>query len=237
MQFISPVIVSIPSDIILDADESFHALKVLRFKKGDEINLFDGRFRYKGFIKDIVEGKVVVYVSKRIKNNIKKHRVNLYMPLIDRKDFEEVIRCCTEIGVDSFYPLITRYTQTNNISRLDSKRFERIIVSAVKQSEASSFSKVEKVVKFDELISSGKKVICGFIDVQKKIPFKKAIEEMGDEINIMVGPEGGFSDDEKKMINEKFFTVKLSDNILTSKTAAISLACLVMYHINNEDIF
>ncbi|MGC8866630.1 MAG: RsmE family RNA methyltransferase [Elusimicrobiales bacterium] len=238
MQFISPPLNTIPCEVMLDSGESFHALKVLRFRKNDKIKLFDGRFKYNGFIKDIIDERVIVYVTEKREDNIKKHRVNLYLPFIDKRDFEEVVRCCSEMGVDSFFPLITRYTQLDkNIRSSDINRLERIIVAAVKQSESASFSRIEKSVSFQELASSGKKVICGFIGGLKRMSIKKAIEVMGDEINIMIGPEGGFSEDEKRIIDERFFTVKLSNNILTSKTAAISLVASVMYHISNEDIF
>lgn len=238
MQFIAPEILDGVDEIILDDDESFHAIKVLRFKKGDLIKIFDGKAKYIGVIKGFVGKKVVVSDLKKVLTSKKRYKLNLYIPFIEKKDFEDIIRKATEIGVDAFFPLVTEYTQRRYI--LNDKEFERIkkiIISAVKQCERASIPLINKPVSLENLLKLSNKFICGMIEPDRVYTLKDVIRKNDSEINVIVGPEGGFSKREIELMGDNFFKIRLSSNILTTQTAALSLISCIMYHIENEDIF
>lgn len=239
MQFISPTIDDLKGEIFLDKEESFHAIRVVRHKKGDRIKIFDGISRYFATIKDIRDGVVVLSDFEKIELKPKKYVLNLFLPFIEKKDFEVILKQATELGVDNFIPLITEYTQGNFVpAKFDSSRFNKIIISAVKQSERASIPKISQPIRFSDIINLDKKFIVGFKSKNRKHQsIYDILRDMKGVINIMIGPEGGFSPYETEEIIKRFFLFNVGENILTSKTAAIALVSCLIYIIENESIF
>ncbi|MCX7905171.1 MAG: 16S rRNA (uracil(1498)-N(3))-methyltransferase [Elusimicrobiales bacterium] len=238
MQFICPPITSSCSQIMLDEEESFHAVKVLRLRKGDLIKIFDGNSRYLAKIKDILDGKVIVSDFKKLPSYKKKYIINLYLPFIDKKDFEDIVRCATELGVDNFIPVITRYTQGNFVPKnFDFYRLKKIIISSVKQCERSSIPDILEPISFNDILSLNKKFIVGWTSKIKNISFYDVVKIMSNEVNILVGPEGGFSDNEKDYIEKNFLCFNICNNILTTKTAVIAILGCVNHFFENENLF
>ncbi|MCX7641812.1 MAG: 16S rRNA (uracil(1498)-N(3))-methyltransferase [Elusimicrobiales bacterium] len=238
MQFISPPIDQSCSEVILDEEESFHIIKVLRFKKGDKIKIFDGYSKYTAKIKDIIDGKVIVDNIEKLPSLKKKYVINLYLPFIEKKEFESIIKQGTELGVDNFIPIVTKYTQGNLIpKKFDTSRFKNLIISSVKQSERFSIPVILQPILLNDILNMSKKFIVGWVSKNNTMLFYDILKIMNGEINIIVGPEGGFSDEEKKYIEKKFFCVNISSNILTTKTAAISILGCISYFLENENLF
>ncbi|MEF3279787.1 MAG: 16S rRNA (uracil(1498)-N(3))-methyltransferase [Elusimicrobiota bacterium] len=229
MQFISsnPII---DNEFFLDEEESFHLKKVLRVKKGDEIKVFDGERQGICKVIDFIENKALIKTVKVFDKKTLKTKINLYIPFIERKLFESVLKNSVEAGIFSFNPIITYYTQNHFIFDIEKKR-ERlleIIKSAVKQSESSFFPILNKPQKIDDIFKTKNKFFVMSKDkiMNRLFSFKEILNFIEDEINIIVGPEGGFSDiDFSNALSENIYPVKLSDNVLRVETAAISAVC------------
>lgn len=239
MQFISHPVKDLNGEVFLDEEESFHAIKVLRHRRYDRIKIFDGKKRYFATIKDIQNGIVILTDLEEIKTIPKRYQINLFLPFIEKKDFELILRQATELGVDNFIPLITDYTQRCFVPcEVGFTRFNKIILSAVKQSERSSIPQILKPVRFNEVINSDKRFIVGSTTQDSSgRRIQDVLKDMDGVVNIMVGPEGGFSPYEKELISKSSFLFKIGDNILKTTTAAVALVGCVMYIIENESIF
>ncbi|MEW6012786.1 MAG: RsmE family RNA methyltransferase [Elusimicrobiota bacterium] len=231
MQFIVSSEIS-NKEFLLDEEESFHLKKVLRLKIGDEVKVFDGKNKWVCEIIEFKNDKVFLRPIIKIQSAVKKIKLNLYFPFIEKKHFEYVLKTATEIGVDSFTPIISEYTQKHFVFDIESKkeRLEEIIKSAVKQSERDSFPEIKNPINFKDIFEKNIKImVMSKTEINGKL-FKltEALENFKDEINVLIGPEGGFSESELSYMKENFYPVKISDNVLRSETAAIGGVCAII---------
>jgi 16S rRNA (uracil1498-N3)-methyltransferase len=229
MQFLVQKEIKKGEIFILDENETFHLKKVLRIGRGEIIKVFDGKRKWECRIVDFRDKKAFLEVLKEISEN-EKPLINLYFPFIERKLFEEIIRRGVEIGVYGFHPVITDFTQRNFIFDIKTKkeRLDRIIKSSIKQSEISFVPFIFDPLNIDELPFKTEKFI-----LMTPYPLNGKIHRFSDivdlikkenKINLLVGPEGGFSEREKNIFNsfaDSIIPVKISYNILRVETACI----------------
>lgn len=230
MQFIIPFKIN-SNELTLDGDEAFHISKVLRYRKGDEIKIFDGENQYIARITDIVSGKIHLVVKEIVKSKKSIFHTRAFMPFIERKYFEYAIKTLVEYGVDEIIPVITERTQKNFSSVLKRKeRIDDIIISAVKQSERNSFPvfHFESVEFKDIFIHDGVHIVGSIYPVNNRLYSVKDVfekEKNSKIFNITVGPEGGYSENEINFLaeNENIYPVKISNNVIRSENAITGL--------------
>jgi len=213
---------------VLNKSESIHAIRVLRLKKDEKLFLFDGLGTgYKAIINNVlqdkVEGKII---SKEKGYGENKFSINLGLGLIKRHRLENLIEKCTELGVDSFYPLILEHNikKTINIDRC-----KKIIVSSAKQCHRSRFPIIFKPKELRSLLSLvNMKFIAASMEEKKTISDLKLNEQQ--PLMLLIGPEGDFSSKEIKILKEnkvEFFN--LGTRRLRSETAAIKAVSVLNY--------
>ena len=198
----------------LSKSESKHLIKSLRSNIGDEIWLLDGLgVAYKGLISSInnncVEGNIVNSFNNYGES---KFDINLIIGLIKGKRMDLLLEKATELGVKSIQPLLLdRCIKT----KLNYSRAEKIIISAAKQSGRSFFPKLYELTNLSDEFS----ILCHINSNNSMI---KTIEKKMNSINIIVGPEGDFSENELIQLKKtKIKFVKLSSRRLRSESAAI----------------
>jgi len=233
MQFLSEKEISKDVEFFLDEDETFHLKNVLRISKGQIVKVFDGLKKWECEVIGFNNKNAILKPLKEIIEN-KKPYINLYFPFIEKKFFEEIIRKGSEIGIRCFYPIITDFTQKNFIFDINLKRdrFNEIIKSSVKQSESSFVPYLNDPITIYDLSFDLKKFILmtphpidgNLYTISDIFNFVKILNE----INVIVGPEGGFSQKEIDLFSkfkDNIIPLKISYNILRVETAAVS-GCL-----------
>lgn len=210
----------------LSKEESKHAIRVLRLRKGDEIILADGNgnlFRSK-IINDNHNACIAEEIERIHKKKTRDFRIHIAIaPTKNIDRFEWMIEKCTEMGVDEITPIITRHSERSAI-KMD--RLNRITVSAVKQSINAYIPKINDIVEFNTFIAKVKEDIrlIAHCNETKKESIYKACRGQKDCI-VFIGPEGDFSMEEVELAIEKgFIPVTLGENRLRTETAGI-LAC------------
>ena len=137
---------------VLSEEESWHCMKVLRLKVGDEINLADGQGRlFRGVLTKIHQKGCLVEIKETRqvpRNQWQTHVAIAPTKNIDR--FEWFLEKATEIGIDEITPLICEHSE-RDIVKLP--RLEKVLVSAMKQSLKAWLPKLNEPVKFKDLIS------------------------------------------------------------------------------------
>jgi len=242
MYFISDNKIIENKEFLLNEDESFHIKKVLRAKLDDKIKVFDFNKVWLCEIVDFKNKNVLLKPIEIVQKAKRKYKIKLYFPFIDRKLFEYVIKKSIEIGCDELFPLITEFTQKHNIFDLNDKkdRIDELIKSAMKQSESTAVLKINNSVYLKDILKEDKKFIIFTAEKinQRIYNIYDALKKIkGEDINIVTGPEGGFSEGEKKEFKENFIPVKISYNILRAETAAISALSIINgILIENENI-
>ena len=209
-------------------EEALHALRVLRIKSGDEINLMDGEGNF-------FRAEVTLAATKRCLYEVKEklpqqptwhghvHLAIAPTKMMDR--IEWMAEKATEIGFDELSFLNCKFSERKNIRTV---RLDKIIVSAVKQSHKAWKPIVNSMVSFKEFINTprkGRKFICHcYEEVEKKDLFaelQKPYDDEGD-VTILVGPEGDFSIDEVKLaIANGYESVSLGTSRLRTETAGL----------------
>lgn len=214
----------------LDAQESHHAIKVLRLKVQDEILVIDGKGGvYTCKISEANQNECKLEILS--KETQKQRSCFLEIVIAPTKNMDRIewlVEKCVEIGVDSFKFIETKNSERSKL-RLD--RLEKIAVSAMKQSKnyfMPSFSelmKLDKVLKYD---FDGQKFIAHCVEDNKK--HLKEVFAPQSCYQILIGPEGDFTQQEIEMaLSNNFMPVTFGENRLRTETAALYACALVNF--------
>lgn len=209
--------------IILKDKNLLHQFnRVLKFKNGEKIVLFDGKGTWSKC--EIISLQKKECLLKTIESGVKqpnKNRlINLFFGIPKRNKFELILEKGTEVGVTSFNPIITDRTEKLNINE---DRAEKILIEASEQSE----NPIIPILKKNSIFS---KVILKihpqntFVFHTNGEPLKIEKLKLPKEVNLLVGPEGGWSEKELKTLKDKGFKIyKLGNEVLKTETACITI--------------
>jgi 16S rRNA (uracil1498-N3)-methyltransferase len=211
-------------DLILEKEDAHYLMNVMRLRVGDNVFLFnskDGEF--KGEIISFDKKNTRVKLISKIENINKRGKISLIFSLIKSSKLDYLIQKCTEVGIKSFFPVISEKSVAKNINI---KRTEKIIKESCEQSNQLSLPAIYAVEKLDKKLKSlDKNSIVFFADINSS---NKKIEEVfknnkNQEFYLLVGPEGDFSLKERDLLSgmSNCIPISLGQNILRSETAAV----------------
>lgn len=222
----------------LDQDESGHCVKVLRHRAGDEISVIDGcgtlyRCRITSDSPKGVEAAVICS-----EENWGGHPYRLHLAVCPTKSndrYEWFAEKACEIGFDELSPVIGEHSERRV---LKTARIEKVLISAAKQSLKGAVPTVNEPVSVRDFIlnASGKALkMMAYCFEDERVPRRSIKEVMedynGDEIIVMIGPEGDFSKAEAELALEQgFIPIHLGDSRLRTETAAITATAAVYFH-------
>ena len=207
-------------------EESAHCVRVLRYEKGDEILLTDGRgSTYQACITNPHPRHCEFEIISQEKQQ-KTHNIYLHIAIAPTKNIDRLewmVEKCTEIGVDEITPLLCRFSERKN---LRNDRLEKIILSAAKQSLTPYLPKLNELTDFDALMQmyGGNEHIDKYIAhcyKEEKRELKDVITK-GRDVLILIGPEGDFSPAEVALAVENGFEeITLGTQRFRTETAAV----------------
>lgn len=238
----------------LKGPEAYHVTRVLRAQEGQTIELFDGKGgRFKGKLRKIypdgtVEGEITDQLRKPQADL--PVTVNLYIGLLKPSHFEWALEKGTEIGISRFIPVVTPRTvvKLRELGPNKRKRWTKIVESAAKQSLRFELPKIDEPAHFrDAIISASKEgtTLVGWIKTAGRSTYaglkevlqeakKNADPKKGLIINLFIGPEGGFSEEEIQLAEtEGAHMISLGAHTLRSETAAAAAAAIVLYELSS----
>ena len=139
-----------------------------------------------------------------------------------------MIQKATELGVTKFIPIISERTIVRKINH---ERLHKIITEASEQSNRLEIPKIEKIVSFENFIKNNQNlnIIFGDLNTNNSDLNIKILKNK--IICILIGPEGDFSEKERKKILslKNVQSLKLNNNILRTETATISAISILNY--------
>lgn len=214
--------------LFIEGQELYHLKKVIRLNAGDECFVLDGNGRrYKVSINSIDNRKADCRIHEKNTAPGEKRKYSLGISLLKSGNLDLVIEKAVELGVDRIIPFFSERTDYKySPDRFDkvAKRWESISIKALKQSHNFFLPKISDPVDFDNLpdvFSDFSKVIVPSPSMSTSF---SASLDSGDSSNvlILIGPEGGFSDNEIEDLKDKNVSlVNLGESILRAETAAI----------------
>jgi 16S rRNA (uracil1498-N3)-methyltransferase len=213
-------------EIRIDNPELLHQwIKVFRLSSSDRVIVFNGNGKeYEGYFRVLTKKEAVLFLDKEknIENNIKT-RLHIFQSIIKKDNFELIIQKGTEIGVSAFHPIISERSEKKD---LNIERLNKIAVEASEQSGRGSIPEIFNPKEMIESISDfkGKLFVLDF-DGKNISDIKFSNEEVG----ILIGPEGGWSDEERKSFKKlKIETISVGNNVLRAETATVVVSALVL---------
>ena len=226
----------------LPADETVHALRVLRLKGGDEIFLMDGKGCFYRAEVTVASNKHCIYAIKESMPQQRTWNGHIHLAIAPTKDIgriEWLVEKATEVGFDEITFLDCQFSERHNL-RVD--RIEKIVVSAVKQSRKAWKPVVNPLTPFKNFMAqsqSGHRYIChcyeevirkDFFTELKTIPSLSGRQSETPDIIVLVGPEGDFSIDEVRLaVTQGYESVTLGTSRLRTETAGLS--AVMMAHL------
>ena len=222
--------------IILDEFSSHHALRVMRVKVDDFLVLFNGDgFEYRGRVSDINKKTINVEILSKEKNNSESPiNINLFQSISSNEKMDMVIQKATELGVSSIQPIFTsRSTIKLSLDRTKKRviHWKQVSISACEQSGRSKIPTIKSPIGFDQ-ISEGIKTNSlnlllhpDNLEESSNLP-----NEYSGDINIFIGPEGGFSQDEVLLLKKQnCINIQLGPRILRTETAPLAIIAILQY--------
>ncbi len=228
----------------LPEDESKHCVRVLRLCAGDTIHITNGCGSiFRCVVEDTHQKRCTVRVVEQSDNHGKlPYDLTIAVAPTKNSDrYEWFLEKATEIGVATFAPIISARSERKVVKH---ERELRVITSAMKQSLKAYHPTLEPLATFSDFIKKHSSVsdksnkednnIQRFIahcnepqSKQGKATLSKLITK-GEDIVVMIGPEGDFSPEEVQLAIENGFTeVALGTQRLRTETAALMAVSMV----------
>lgn len=227
--FITQPIIIDKELVIADAGMCRQVAKVLRKKAGDEITVLDGSGNEcVALIKEMRKDMLICEVLTCTKNkNEPAVPLVLYQSVLKKDNMEWVFEKGTEIGVTEFIPIISEYSVKQGVNM---PRARKIAQEAAEQSQRGRIPEIAETMAFDAALERAQ--ASGYVNIiahnigefdDIRDYAKASAEKKG--INVFIGPEGGFSEDEvARAFRRGFHGVSLGKRVLRAETAAI-VAC------------
>ena len=215
--------------LTLDEDASRHIVQVLRLKRGNSLELTNGKGAL--CIGEIIddnkkEVEVRIMNSEHIQQNEK--RVSICLSLLKNANrFEWFLEKATELGITELVPLICERTERQHFRM---SRMKNILVSAMLQSRQCWLPLLHEPVPFNDVILQPRheqRFIAHCMD-EIKAHLVQIANKSASSYIILIGPEGDFSPQEVSLaIQNQFVPVSLGETRLRSETAGVAAAALM----------
>lgn len=230
--------------VTITGDDVHHMNRVMRFKEDHEIICNDAmgkaaRCKIISIDNQQVVAKIEEWLDKEVNLPISV-TIAQGLPKGDKLDF--ILQKGTELGANEFIPVQSERSivqwDTKKITK-KMQRFEKIVKEASEQSHRNTIPSVQTPMSLKQLIAK-------FSDYEHKIfayedearaeshhSFATVLKQMpkGQRLLICIGPEGGFSQNEAKILMEnQFQAVRLGPRILRTETAALYALASISYH-------
>jgi 16S rRNA (uracil1498-N3)-methyltransferase len=201
--------------------------KVLRKKTGDHIILFNGRDgAWLAQINTLSRRDLELTCLEKIASQPEPHDLWYGFAPLKSARLDYMVQKATEMGVSNIQPVITRHTQRAKIKH---QRMVANVIEAAEQCEVLQVPMVEEEVALAFLLENweenhpGRILIFADEAAASASPLDSIGEIGSNRAGLLIGPEGGFSDEERELLLAQAFVlpISLGPRILRADTAAV----------------
>lgn len=206
----------------LNKEESTHCIKVLRLREKDIICLTNGLGRFVFAEISDANPKNCSFVVTEVKEKYGKRDFRIHIAVAPTKNMNRMewfLEKAVEMGVDKISFFIGEHSERTIIKR---ERLEKIMVSALKQSLKAYMPELNENADFRELVNSNEtKKFIAYCKPDGRTSIKESYNK-GEDVLILIGPEGDFSEKEVELaLNNGFQAITLGESRLRTETAAL----------------
>ena len=218
----------------LSSDDSYHIAKVMRNKIGDKVEVVIDK---KLYICEIINLDSLVTVKKieevECDSELPCH-ITIAQSLVKEQKMDLILQKCCELGAAEIIPINT----TRSIVKLDKKetkkidRWNKILKEASEQSKRVVIPKVNEIMDIKDLakLDYDIKILCSVNELSTSI--KKVLSKDLNNVKIIlvIGPEGGFTDNEEKILMDNgFISTSFGNRVLRTETASLYALSIINY--------
>ncbi|AUS09474.1 16S rRNA (uracil(1498)-N(3))-methyltransferase [Laceyella sacchari] len=225
----------VETSIRLVGDDVHHIKNVMRNKPGDRIICCAGQgLDYLAEIESIDGDQIIARIVERTPSRGEPRTKVLIAQSLPKGDkLEWILQKGTELGASAFLP----FSSERSIVKIDARkigkkreRWERIVKEAAEQAHRGKLPTVATPMSWKALLQEIGKRECAWIAYEKGgLPLAEAMASAKDEILLIVGPEGGFTESEIEEAREAgAVPISLGSRILRTETAPLmALSCIL----------
>ena len=218
----------------LSNDDSYHITKVMRNKIGDNVEVVIDKKLYLCEIVKIEDLVTVKKVEEIECDSEFSFYVTIAQSLVKEQKMDLILQKSCELGVSEIIPL----SAVRSIVKLDKKedkkliRWNKILKEASEQSKRVVIPKVSEVMSIKELskLDYDLKVLCTVNELSVSLKDVLPKELNGLKILFVIGPEGGFTDNEEKiLVDNGFISTSVGKRVLRTETASFYALSILSY--------
>lgn len=223
--------------IALRGEDFIHATRVLRVRKGDNLELCDGAGQLCVGTVQAVEKDCCLLTAGawQAGHGEPAHKVTLFQCLPKGDKMEWITQKCVELGMHALVPVLSDrcVSQPKDDYEKKRERLQRIAQEAAKQSKRDVLPVVLSLQRLTDLDFSDFDTVLLAYENEKTVSLKTALRRgIGRRIALLVGPEGGFAADEVVLLCERGANaVSLGTRILRTETAGMAMLAQLLYEV------
>jgi 16S rRNA (uracil1498-N3)-methyltransferase len=219
----------------LDAsrDQANYLVNVLRMTVGDGLLVFNGEDgEWRAVVAEVSRRGCVLEIVERIREQTAPTDLHYLFAPLKQARLDYMVQKAVEMGASALRPVLTRHTQ---VGRVNTERMVGNVVEAAEQCGILSLAEVREPVELRHLLEvwpssdPGRRIL--FCDEAEETmnPLPRLAELPRGPLAVLVGPEGGFSDEERLILASKPFVtaIPLGPRILRADTAAVAALAVV----------
>ena len=230
--------------VIFPADLSHQITRVLRLRQQERVVVLDNRgLEYEVELQTLSKRSVrgMICQTRSVQTEPQLY-LTLYMALLKGKKLDWVLQKGTELGVCRFVPILTHRCVVPSLKQVKPakvSRWQEIVREAAEQSQRGLLPEVRMPHTFENAIceakqSNGISLIAwemkGEASLKKRL--NMATEPQRRAVNLFIGPEGGFEEQEIRLAEQEgVLPVTLGPRILRAETAALAAVAAILYEL------
>lgn len=223
--------------VLISGAEAHHIRTVLRSRPGEKVELLDG-------VGGIFYSQIDQINAETVCFKILGHRqepescspLTLAMALLKGKKMDMLVQKATELGVQEFVPVITRYCEAQHQDKQMLSRWQRIMLEACKQCGRPWFMQISEPVSLSQLTipAESLKVMPWEQETDHSFSSLQSKAQAHQPTLLLIGSEGGFHSEEVEYAKHRGFqTISLGPRILRAETAALTATVLLQHYLGN----
>jgi 16S rRNA (uracil1498-N3)-methyltransferase len=215
-------------DRLIQNDQAHYLRNVVRVKAGDNIRLFDGQNGEHSYQVDEISKKEIrlSYQDQIEKQPTIYRRLHLLFVPVRKNRQDWLIEKAVELGATDLHPVLSVYGQ---VRALKKERVQAQIIEAAEQCERLDIPRLHDMRPLPDYLAHQPDFAhyaCLERLDSRTMPDPAHLNQ---ECAVLIGPEGGFSPEETKMLADKMRPLSLGERILRSETAAIKALILLQH--------
>jgi 16S rRNA (uracil1498-N3)-methyltransferase len=216
--------------VTIDGAHARQIAVVLRMKPGDEITLVAGGSEALAVLETVESDHVVARIHERGGASTESRvALTLALPLLKGDRSEEILEAVTQLGVARILPFVSTRSVVKALGEAKHNRWERIARESAETARRGQAPAVGTLRTWDELFAVLPRPIVVAWEGEHELRLRDAIPRDVAEMSLVIGPEGGLTDEEIAFARENgAIVVTLGSRNLRAETAAIAAVAVAM---------